>query len=67
VAAHKSSTKRRLRVLRRRVLNGTLAATLLLGSGGLIACDKEDKNDVEEAGDEADKQVDKLDNDGKDD
>ena len=54
-------------MLRRRVLNGALAATLLLGSGGLIACDKEDKKDVEEAGDEADKQVDKLDNDGKDD
>ncbi len=54
-------------MLRRRVLNGALAAGMLLGSTGLVACDKEDKKDVEEVGDEVDKQVDEADSDGKDD
>ena len=54
-------------MIKHRFLNGALAATLLLSTGGLIACDKEDKKDVQEVGDDVDKQVDKLDSDGKDD
>lgn len=43
-----------------------LAATLLLGATG-IACDKEDRQDVEEVGNDVEREVDKLDSDGKDD
>lgn len=39
-------------MLRRRVLNGALVAATLLGSTGLVACDNEDKKDVEEVGNE---------------
>jgi hypothetical protein len=53
--------------MRDKILKGALAATLLLGSAGLVACDNEDQKDAEEVGDEVDKQVDELDNDGKDD
>ncbi len=41
-------------------------ALLLVPVAG-VACDREDAKDVEEAGNEVDQQVDKLDNDGKDD
>ncbi|MDQ4144640.1 MAG: hypothetical protein M3198_13030 [Actinomycetota bacterium] len=50
-----------------RLAAGALAATLLLGAGGLTACDNEDQKDVQEIGEETDKQIDNLDNDGKDD
>lgn len=54
-------------MVRHKVLSGALTASLLLGSGALVACDKEDKKDAEEVGDEVNKQVDELDSDGKDD
>ena len=44
-----------------------VAALLAIPAAAGIACDKEDRKDVEEAGNEADKEVDKLDDDGKDD
>ena len=44
-------------------LSGTLALSVLSG----VACDKEDQKDVEEIGDNIDKEVDNLDDDGKDD
>ena len=40
---------------------------LLFGAAGLTACDNEDQKDIQEIGEEADKQLDKLDTDGKDD
>ena len=52
---------------RHRLVHAALAGTLLLGAGGLAACDNEDQRDIEEIGDEADKEIDKLDEDGKDD
>ena len=42
-----------------------LAGLLLLPAG--VACDREDRKDVEEVGDDIDKEVDQLDSDGKDD
>ena len=42
-------------------------AGLLLLPAGAVACDKEDKKDVEEVGYDIDKEVDQLDSDGKDD
>ena len=42
-------------------------ALLMVPAATGIACDKEDQRDAEEAGNEAEKEVDKLDNDGKDD
>ena len=44
-----------------------LVALLAIPAGTAIACDKEDRKDVEEAGNEVDKEVDQLDSDGKDD
>ena len=44
-----------------------LVALLAFPATAAVACDKEDQKDVEEAGNEADKQIDKLDSDGKDD
>ena len=44
-----------------------LAGTLLFAGGAGIACDKEDRKDVEEVGNDVDKEVDQLDTDGKDD
>jgi hypothetical protein len=54
-------------MVRHKIASGALATAMLFGSGTLVACDKEDKQDVEEVGDEVDKQLDKLDTDGKDD
>ena len=52
--------------MRRRVMPLVLAAGLLVGATG-TACDKEDKKDVQEVGDDIEKGVDDLDSDGKDD
>lgn len=52
---------------RSRFVNAALAGALLLGSTGLAACDREDEQDAEEIIDDADKELDKLDTDGKDD
>ena len=63
---------------RRRIVNAALAGTLLLGSAGLAACDNEDQKDVEEVGNDvqegaedavndAEKEIDQQDKDGKDD
>ena len=51
----------------RRFASAVLAASLLVGAGGLTACDKEDRKDVEEGVDQVDKEADQLDSDGKDD
>lgn len=50
-----------------RRLPGLLAALLLLAPTSLVACDREDARDVEEGVEDADRQIDKLDSDGKDD
>lgn len=44
-----------------------LVALLAVPVGGAVACDKEDRQDVEEAGNDVEKEVDQLDSDGKDD
>ncbi|MDP9069625.1 MAG: hypothetical protein M3N53_14975 [Actinomycetota bacterium] len=44
-----------------------LALTLVLGLGATAACDREDEKDIEEVGNEVEKNVDQLDTDGKDD
>jgi hypothetical protein len=51
--------------MRRKALPLLLSATLLLGAG--VACDKEDRKDAREVGNDIDNGVDKLDTDGKDD
>ena len=51
---------------RQRILRAALAASLLVGAGGLVACDNEDQRDVQEIGEDVDKELDKLDSDGKD-
>ena len=43
-----------------------VAAALFLGGAG-VACDKEDRKDVQEVGNDVEKGVDDLDSDGKDD
>ena len=50
----------------RRIPSALVAAVLMLGATG-VACDKEDRQDVKEVGNDVDKEVDKLDSDGKDD
>ena len=44
-----------------------LVALLAVPVGTAVACDKEDVKDAEEVGNDIDKEVDKLDSDGKDD
>jgi hypothetical protein len=53
--------------MKRRVASIAMAGVLFAAAGGAIACDKEDKKDIEEVGNDVDKQVDDLDSDGKDD
>jgi hypothetical protein len=50
--------------MNRKILSVMVAAGVLLGG---VACDKEDERDVQEVGNEVEKGVDELDNDGKDD
>ena len=52
--------------MRRKALPLLLAAGLLVGATG-TACDKEDKKDAQEVGNDIEKGVDDLDTDGKDD
>ena len=52
--------------MREQLMRLGLAGLLLLPAGA-VACDKEDRKDVEEVGDDIDKEVDQLDSDGKDD
>lgn len=52
--------------MRRKALPVLMAAGILLGATG-VACDKEDRQDVEEVGRDVEKGVDDLDTDGKDD
>ncbi len=49
-----------------KVMHALVAGALLLGATG-VACDKEDKKDVQEVGEDVEKGVDDLDSDGKDD
>lgn len=49
-----------------KVMHALVAGSLLLGATG-VACDKEDKKDVQEVGNDVEKGVDDLDSDGKDD
>jgi hypothetical protein len=49
----------------KRVAGVAVAALMVLGP--ISACDKEDRRDVEEFGENLDRQIDKLDTDGKDD
>ena len=44
-----------------------LAALLIVPAGTAIACDKEDQKDVEEVGNDIEKNIDEADKDGKDD
>lgn len=50
----------------RKVMPLLMAAGLMLGATG-VACDKEDRRDVQEVGNDVEKEVDQLDSDGKDD
>lgn len=50
----------------RKVMPLLMAAGLMLGATG-VACDKEDRQDVQEVGNDVEKEVDQLDTDGKDD
>ncbi len=50
----------------RKLARTALAVSLLLGAGSLTACDNEDQKDIQEIGEDADQQLDKLDTDGKD-
>ena len=52
--------------MRRKAMPLLMAAGLLLGATG-VACDKEDRQDVKEVGNDVEEGVDKLDSDGKDD
>lgn len=53
--------------MRYRLARIGLAALLAVSAGAAVACDKEDAKDVEEAGNDVEKEVDQLDSDGKDD
>ncbi len=44
-----------------------VAGLLLLPAAGVTACDREDARDVEEVGNDLQKEVDQVDSDGKDD
>jgi hypothetical protein len=50
----------------RKLVTVLMAAGLTLGASG-VACDKEDRKDVQEVGNDVEKGVDDLDSDGKDD
>ena len=52
--------------MRQELARLALCGFLLLPAGA-VACDKEDQRDVEEVGEDIDKEVDQLDKDGKDD
>ena len=53
--------------MREKLVRLGLVAMLAVPAAAGIACDKEDRQDVEEAGNEVEKEVDQLDSDGKDD
>ena len=53
--------------MKERFATAACAGLLVLGALGGVACDREDKKDLEEVGNDVDKQVDQLDSDGKDD
>lgn len=53
--------------MRERLVRLGLVTCLAISGGGAIACDKEDRKDIEEGVNDADKEIDKLDSDGKDD
>ncbi len=53
--------------MREKLPRVALALTLVFGLGATAACDREDEKDIEEVGNEVEKNVDQLDNDGKDD
>ena len=53
--------------MKERFMSLLLAGTLVFAGAGAVACDKEDKKDVNEVGNEVDQEVDEADSDGKDD
>lgn len=53
--------------MRQRLTSSALAIAVVLSMGATAACDREDRRDVEEVGNEVEKGVDQLDSDGKDD
>lgn len=53
--------------MREKLLRLGLVGLLAVPVGGAVACDREDVRDAEEAGNEVDNQIDKIDTDGKDD
>ena len=53
--------------MRQRLARIGLIALLAVPIGGAVACDKEDVKDVEEVGNDIEKEVDNADTDGKDD
>jgi len=52
---------------RKRLASVGFAALLLFPAAGAVACDQEDQQDVQEGVNDAENQVDQLDQDGKDD
>jgi hypothetical protein len=53
--------------MKKKAMSMLLTGTLLFAGAGAVACDKEDKKDVKEVGDNIDKTIDDADSDGKDD
>jgi hypothetical protein len=53
--------------MKSRIASAALSAALVLAPSSLVACDREDRADVREGVNDVDRQVDKLDSDGKDD
>lgn len=53
--------------MRQRLARSALAIAVVLGLGATASCDREDRRDVEEVGNEVEQEVDQLDKDGKDD
>ena len=52
--------------MNRKLLPALVAAGILAGATG-VACDKEDRKDVEEVGNDVEREIDQFDSDGKDD
>ena len=53
--------------MNKKLASVALSGTLLVSALSGVACDKEDEKDIEEIGENIDKEVDNLDSDGKDD
>ena len=53
--------------MKERLARLALCGTLVLAAGAVTACDREDRQDIEEVGNDIERGVDDADSDGKDD